>query len=416
MPTDYGLVSTLIHYPVRTVSNMAVSALTGENPSASSDRMGVSMLKKSPEDLRVLVATPYGEDGAGGIDRLNDLIFKSLCDRPATNVVVERLVTRGKRGLFAAQFVFAYAVLRLGMKALRGNVDLLHISLSIRGSSYRKTFLGTVARLCGIPYIVHLHGSGFDEFWSETNQRLALSIVRLYKQSAHCVVLGSYWAQVIAVRVPEVANRISILPNATLPCRVEQEPATDDRVRITFLGQLGQRKGSPQLIEALEQLAGRNDWMATIAGDGELDKSRVRIQECGIADRTKIPGWLGSADTEQLLRRTDILVLPSFSENLPMVILEAFAHGIAVVSTPVGAIPEVIKPECNGLLVPVGDVPALVTALERLIGEPLLRQRLGSAARRVHSERYEIEPYVTRLVAIWRQTMAELKLDQHRLG
>jgi glycosyltransferase involved in cell wall biosynthesis len=364
---------------------------------------------ETPKCIRVLVATPYGDDGPGGIDRLNDLIFKTVHAQTKSNVTVDRLVTRGKKGLFAAQFVFAYALTHFVVKALVGNFDLLHIHLSIRGSSYRKTVLGLAARLLKVPYIVHLHGCGFDEYWSETNDYLAHQIKLLFKHSAHCIVLGSYWARAIAARVPEIADRISVLPNATSPIRLEQEVVPGGRIKITFLGQLGRRKGTPQLIEALAKLAGRNDWSATIAGDGDVDESRTQVQRQGIADRVEIPGWLGSSDTELLLRRSDILVLPSFSENLPMVILEAFAHGVAVISTPVGAVPEVIDHERNGLLVPVGDVAALHTAIERLVSDRDLRKRLGSAAKADHAQRYEIGPYVTRLVAVWHQTLDELK-------
>jgi glycosyltransferase involved in cell wall biosynthesis len=84
-----------------------------------------------------------------------------------------------------------------------------------------------------------------------------------------------------------------------------------------------------------------------------------------------------------------------------MVILEAFAHGIAVVATPVGAVPEVIEDGRNGLLIPVGDVDALAHALRRLIEDPLMRARLGEAARRDHAERYEIGGYIKRLTQVW---------------
>ena len=77
-----------------------------------------------------------------------------------------------------------------------------------------------------------------------------------------------------------------------------------------------------------------------------------------------------------------------------MVILEAFAHGIAVISTPVGAIPEVIDNGRNGLIVPVGDSATLAAAPERLISDPNLRDRLGGAARQDHASRYEISSYV----------------------
>ena len=83
-----------------------------------------------------------------------------------------------------------------------------------------------------------------------------------------------------------------------------------------------------------------------------------------------------------MLSHTDVFVLPSTAENLPMAIIEAFAFGIAVVATPVGAIPELIDHERNGLIVPVGDVKALADALRALIVDFELRGRLGNAAHR----------------------------------
>ena len=80
-----------------------------------------------------------------------------------------------------------------------------------------------------------------------------------------------------------------------------------------------------------------------------------------------IPEWLGPDETATLLRSADILVLPSFVENLPMVVIEGLAYDLAVVATPIGAVPEVIGHERNGLLVPVGDVEALAAALYRSI-------------------------------------------------
>ncbi|MGY4374969.1 glycosyltransferase involved in cell wall biosynthesis [Bradyrhizobium sp. i1.3.6] len=83
--------------------------------------------------------------------------------------------------------------------------------------------------------------------------------------------------------------------------------------------------------------------------------------------------------------------------------MEAFAHGVPVISTPVGAIPEVIAPERNGFLVPAGDVSALSRAIERLIEDPELRLRLGSTAREDQAQRYEINSYVEKLTVVWRK-------------
>ena len=359
---------------------------------------------KIQNPLRVMIATPLGLHGRGGIDRINDMIFEAIAVRSELNISIDRLVTRGQRGLFAAQFIFAYALIRLWLAALRGEVDVLHIHLSDKGSSYRKTVLGAVARFLRIPYVVHLHGAVFNEFWSAASPRLSRAINLLFEQSEQIIVLGRYWAGVVGDRLPNVVHKISVIPNATPPSLCDQIPAKDGRVRISCLGQLGPRKGTPQLIEAFGRLVGRCDWTATIAGNGNVEESRAEVRSLGIDDRVDVPGWLDSMATNELLCRTDILVLPSFSENLPMVILEAFAHGVPVVSTPVGAIPEVVDHGRNGLLVPAGDVPALADALERLIENHEMRRHLGQNARRDHAEHFEIGPYVTQLVAIWRQS------------
>ena len=293
---------------------------------------------------------------------------------------------------------------RLFVVKLRGKVDLLHIHLSDRGSSYRKVVLGRLARLLRVPYVVHLHGAIFSEFWSDAPFPVRRAIDRLFAESNHIVVMGRHWARVIGDHVPSATSKISILPNATPATSNAQEVARDGRVRISCLGQLGKRKGTPQLIEALQRLADRSDWTATIAGDGNVAEVRSRIENLGLNDRVDVPGWLGAAAVEQLLCQTDVLVLPSFAENLPMVILEAFAHGVPVISTPVGAIPEIVKDGRNGLLVEVGDVAALANAITQLLDDTEMRLALGQAAGRDHTEHYELGCYVVKLVDIWRQS------------
>jgi glycosyltransferase involved in cell wall biosynthesis len=361
-------------------------------------------MKNAPDNiLRVVVATPLGLRGRGGIDRLNDAVFQTIAEHPEFGISTMRLVTRGKGGLFSAQIVFASALFHLFFARLLRKMDLLHIHLSDRGSCYRKTFLGYLAQMLGIPYVVHLHGAIFFEYWSKAPFWVARSIDNLFRCSRGIIVLGQYWAEGITNRLPDVTDKIFVLPNATGASASERVTSHDGVVRITFLGQLGQRKGTADLIAALRLLAERTDWMATIAGDGSVDESRASVRRAMMGSRINIPGWLSSDEINDLLCQTDILVLPSYSENLPMVILEGFAHGVTVISTPVGAIPEVIENGRNGLLVPVGDIPALANALRFAISDPTLRRRLGDAARRDHATWYEITSYVGRLAEQWKK-------------
>jgi glycosyltransferase involved in cell wall biosynthesis len=359
--------------------------------------------------LRVFIATPNGLGGRGGIDRMNDMLIDVISASPELNVMVERLVTRGNGSIVFAPIALGLALFRLWRAARRRQVDALHICLSLKGSAYRKIIVASFARFCGVPYVVHLHGGGFEYFWLTAGTRLRRAVDRMFVESEKIVVLGRYWVDVLAGWLPETRDKIEVFPNATYNATVENEPAPDRRVRLTFLGELGRRKGTPQLMEALGRLADRGDWTAALAGNGDVEEARASARRLGIAERVDIPGWLDAEATAQVLRRSDIVALPTFIENLPMLILEAFACGVPVITTPVAAITEVVDHERNGLLVPVGDIEALVSALRRLIEDQDLRLRLGRAARADHARAYDIRGYAARLVGLWRDVAADRK-------
>jgi glycosyltransferase involved in cell wall biosynthesis len=358
-------------------------------------------------DLRVAIATPFGEGQRGGIDRLMDLMIDTLHGRPELKVQTRRLVTRGPGGLMEAPFTFARALAALYGARRREEIDLLHINLAAGGSAYRKAILGRAARSLGIPYVVHLHGSRFHQFWPTASDYWARAVDRFFMESAEVLVLGQFWENLIVSRLPDVKGRITILPNATAPAAPAAGGRGEDGgVRISFLGEVGTRKGTPQLVEALSRLVARTDWRATIAGNGDLEQTRMRARDLGIADRLDIPGWLDAAGVNNVLSKTDIFVLPSFAENLPMSILEAFARGIAVIATPVGAVPEVVDHGRNGLIVQAGNIDELVAALELLISDGEMRRRLGANARQDHTRRFEIGGYLTEMAQIWRRAAA----------
>lgn len=354
--------------------------------------------------LKIFLATPYGEDGMGGIDRLNDSIVEGFSMRPELGISCHRLVTRGKRSLLEAQAVFSRALAEFATAAVRQQVDVLHIHLSVRGSSYRKTILAKLARGLGIPYVVHLHGTEYKEFYDGTNSWLRGEINRMLGGSSRIIVLGEFWASVIRDLHPASAHKIMILPNATVaPAASHALPQHRSSLQITFLGQLGRRKGSADLLRALGSIRHLPGWTATVAGDGEIAAAKALAKQLGLDGHVIIPGWLSAEERSNLLAATDIFTLPSYAENLPMVVLEAFAHGVATITTPVGAIPEVVIPEQNGLLVQPGNIQELAKALERLILDPELRKRLGVAAKSDHRQKFEMKQYLVKLSAIWRE-------------
>ena len=348
--------------------------------------------------LRVVVLTPRGRGGTGGVDRLMDSLRPKLGHR--SGLRVRFLTTRGGRRWLSPIVTF-HALMGLGAACILRRVDVIHVNLGADGGCYRKMALLVLPRLFHTPYVLHLHASGFQSFWRSSPPALRAHIDRLFRDAARIVVLGEVWRRLVLEHVPEADARIFVLPNAS-PQLESIAPREGEDIQILFLGELSSRKGVDILIEALSLLGARASWRAVIAGDGDVQAVRCAVAAQNLSAQVDVPGWVGPELVERLLRQSQILVLPSFEENLPMAVIEAFAAGLAVVATPVGAIPDVVQPGVTGLLVPPGDVSALAAALDRLIGDALLRHELGQAGRAFHAERLSLGGYMTRLENTWR--------------
>lgn len=355
--------------------------------------------------MNVIVATPLGEGGQGGIDRIMDDVRRELAAHPVDGLDCSFIVTRGQRSAAFSAIQLPIAAASLIGRRIAGKADVVHINLSSHGSTSRKMLLASLCRTLGVPYLLHVHGSRMRQYWQGASPSRRKRIDTMFSKAARTLVLGGVWQRFVESQVPDAAPRVVILPNASRAARLPRTPSGGPP-QILFLGRVGARKGVPELIDALAALPPELAWTALVAGDGEIDETRERVAALGLADKVSLPGWVGPADVEKLLAGADILVLPSHDENLPMSVIEAMANGLAVIATPVGATEEIVIDGETGLLVPPGDAPALAVALERLIGDAALREKLGAAALAMHRERLEITPYVARLVEIWRDTIA----------
>jgi glycosyltransferase involved in cell wall biosynthesis len=349
----------------------------------------------------VLIATPLGEGGMGGIDRIMDEVRKIARLKSPDHVNISFGATRGQGNILLSPFYLVSFLARMALLKIFGRVDILHVNLSSHGSTRRKIIVARWARLLGIPYVIHLHGSRFRQFWNESPPAVAGAITRMFASATRIIVLGNVWKSFVAEKVPSASDRIVIIPNATPTPRLSAVEDKAGRLRILFLGRVGARKGVPQLVAALSILPKGGAWRATIAGDGDVEATRQEIERLGLSDRVALPGWVGPDEVAELLSESDVLVLPSFDENLPMSVIEGMAAGLAIIATPVGAVEDIIIDGKTGLLVPTGDAKAIAASLQFLLEQPELRKTLGENARRWHVERLEIRIYFNRLVDLW---------------
>jgi len=351
-------------------------------------------------NLTVLVLTPLGEGGMGGIDRLMDEI-RRRCAAAAPDIAVKFITTRGPGSLIWAPLYTLAAALSLIRHRLIHGRCVCHANLASKGSTMRKLALTWLAVRLGHATVIHLHGALFHEYYRSVGAFQRRAIDRMYRESRCVIVLGNVWRDFVAETFGLTGPRILVLPNASAARPPREPEATPPE--ILFLGRLGARKGVPVLVAALGLLA-KTDlaWRAEIAGDGDAAPYKAEVERLGLSARVTLPGWLAEAEAHRRLSRAAVVVLPSEAEGLPMAVIEAFAWGVPVIATPVGSIPDILEDGVQGLVMPVGDAPALARALERLLADPALRQRLGANALGCFRSRLDFAPFMERLVACWR--------------
>jgi glycosyltransferase involved in cell wall biosynthesis len=219
--------------------------------------------------------------------------------------------------------------------------------------------------------------SAADRAALHTSERSALACAR------HVIATSTTSARLLAADYGIPSDRLSVVQPGTdrVAARVRENAG---EVVLLAVGAVIPRKGYDVLVAALARLA-RLRWHLVIAGDGGRSPETLRRLEAEIAafdlaDRISLLGAVSSEQLASLYQRCDLFVLPSRFEGYGMVFAEAIAHGLPVVGTTAGAIPETV-PDAAGVLVPPDDVETLAAALRRLIEDPAERERLAAAAR-----------------------------------
>lgn len=360
-------------------------------------------MSRPPDGERRISILLVGTDpaGQGGIATVAGHYVERASD---PDVEVRLVVTHGSGGAPRKLMLAADGLARCGFRLARREPDLVHVLVSSGASFWRKLLVGGLVRCFRVPLVVHVHGGKLAEYVGSGTRVRARLGRRLLDGADLVVVLGEEMRADVLEIAP--AARVRILPNAVaLPDRAIAY-TTGGATRVVTVGKIGPRKGTPELIGAFGAMRAPGARLV-LAGNGDRQGARRLAHDLGLGDRVELPGWLDPASRDELLAGATIFALPSHSEGLPMALLEAMAHGLPSVATPVGAVSELVEDRVNGLLVPVGDEEALRAALQELADSVALRERLGRAARETVRERFAIERVTGDLRHLWRSVIDE---------
>ncbi len=358
-------------------------------------------------------------------------------DRPLANLTAEEaaeagltyyLKTHGVRGAISAHLKTLFTrfsgylrglrlVLSLGaldLKRLLFNVmyftEALMVGVWMQRVRQRNlhVHLGSQAATVGL-YVRHIFGFGFsitvhgpDEFYDAQGQYLEQKVAA----ADFICCISSYARSQLMKFSPYaqwsklVVSRLGVDPGLFLPRAATPE---SDFFEILCVGRLTQAKGQHVLIDAVDQLArqGRRVKLRLV-GDGPDGPSlRERARRLENPNIVVFEGAVNQDNIRRLYEAADIFCLPSLAEGIPVVLMEAMAMEIPCVATHITGIPELIRSGSEGLLVPPSDLDGLVSALETLMDDAVLRERIAKSGRERILKDYDLGRNVERLAAIF---------------
>jgi glycosyltransferase involved in cell wall biosynthesis len=275
------------------------------------------------------------------------------------------------------------------------NRQIQHLHNHIADSSCTVAMLA--AELGGFTYSFTLHGPYI--FFEPYRWRLDEKIKR-----ALFVCCISYFcrSQAMLFSPMDKWERLHIIHCGVNPNLFDLVSHDRSSKRLLYVGRLAANKGLPILLESLATLKSAHpDILLTVVGDGPDRVALERMTaQLGLQERVKFVGYKSQAEVRQYLQQTDVFVLPSFAEGVPVVLMEAMAAGVPVVATQIAGTSELVEDGIGGYLVPPGDAVSLAQRIEVLLADSQLRAKFGASGRLKVEKDFNLDKEVDRLYRI----------------
>jgi glycosyltransferase involved in cell wall biosynthesis len=316
-------------------------------------------------------------------------------DENVDGVRIQRVASM-RREAFRAKFVemarYDWSALTVGLKIIREwKPDVIHAHFAVPAGA--AAFV--LSKLTDVPYVLTAHLGDVPGALPEKTDRWFKWIYPLtpaiWRGAAKVAAVSEFTRQLALEHYPVP---IDVIPNGmdlkALPVRVSVDGAPP---HIVFAGRFVEQKNPHHLIEALSYFKNL-PWTCCMLGDGPLlESAREAAAACGLSERVSFPGWVTPEDVLNVFAHSDILVLPSRSEGLSVVGVQALGMGLALVLSDAGGNRELVRDAENGFLFPIGDVDTLAASLQKLLENPSMLQSTQQKSREL-AKKFDLETIV----------------------
>lgn len=272
-------------------------------------------------------------------------------------------------GLFEAAGSLS-AFIRFCALAVGSRRKLVYIHTSSRTSFLRKSIYALTAKSLGHRVVMHIHPNHFRDYFSALGPMGRRYARHVLGQCQALVALNNGMAEFLKTEVPGVP--VHVLPNAIEVVSFSDMPGISRlKGRILYLGAFLRHKGIFDLIDSFAEVKAKcPEANLHFYGDKCVQALTSYAREKGLQDGVSVHGWLGRRAKTAQLKAASLLVLPSHTEGMPLVLLEAMASGTPIIATKVGGVPDLLDDDI-ATLVPPNDTHALATAIEAVLANPL---------------------------------------------
>ncbi|MEM8561232.1 MAG: glycosyltransferase [Pseudomonadota bacterium] len=302
-----------------------------------------------------------------------------------------RTAPPGAKALLWQLFYFAEAAVLVGHLKSKG-AGHLHTHFANSGCSVAML----ASEMSGISFSFTMHGP--DEFFEAERWRLDEKVARA--QFVSCI---SHFcrSQLMLFAGQAHWSKLHIIHCGIDPERYDR-PRSSPGKNLLFVGRLSGVKGAPILLDAIAILIPKHpELQLTFVGDGpERPALEAQASEAGIDAHVSFAGFQSQDVVADYLSRTDIFVLPSFAEGLPVVLMEALASQVPVVTTHIAGVSELVEDGVNGYLIPPSDIKSLVNCLEGMLLNTTAHAKMGVAGRAKVSNEFNIKTETIRLAEL----------------
>lgn len=340
----------------------------------------------------IYIACPWTPKGGGMFKVADYLIQAQALSASPESAELRPLDTRGGANAIYSFWVLAVALAKIVRGRLNGELAGVHVNMAERLSLFRKSAVVIACHALGVPVVLHLHAAQLHHFYKTLPRPVQATTRWIFSLPDSCVVLGTEARRFVIDELRVAANRVEIVTNGVPePVEKRRKIVPNAIQRILFLGNLSERKGISDLLQALA-LPGfdTSRLVVAVAGGGDVQTYQVKAQKLGIDHFVHFEGWSDQKKVACLMAQTDVLVLPSYDEGLPLVILEALANGVAVVCSPVGEIPSVLTDGQNACFVKAGDITGLASGLQKVLQNLDFMQTLERNGRALYEQKFSL--------------------------